>query len=187
MSVSILAIRRPVSDAERTLLKHELILHLPVSGRSSGMVKHMVDRIPSSTNIHIRVLAENFSILSSEEEKRQALSLLLKLGHRDVDNLTGEQLEQLHTIASVLGVSIETFRTLRAEELGIYGDAYKILGISPDVSTAEIRRVYHILVSHFHPDHGTDLEGHQREEVHEAFLKIHHAYALIMEEREGQR
>jgi DnaJ-class molecular chaperone len=59
-------------------------------------------------------------------------------------------------------------------------DPYAVLGVSPEVSDAELRRVYRDLVKRHHPDHnGGSPESTAR------FAQIQNAYAVIAERRRG--
>jgi len=53
-------------------------------------------------------------------------------------------------------------------------DAYQVLGVSPDVSDDELRRVYRALVKRHHPDHNG---GSPESTVH--FARIQNAYAHL--------
>jgi hypothetical protein len=59
-------------------------------------------------------------------------------------------------------------------------DPYAVLGVAPDVSDAELRRVYRGLVMRHHPDHnGGSVESAAR------FAQIQSAYATIAQARLG--
>lgn len=59
---------------------------------------------------------------------------------------------------------------------------YRILGVDPDASTDEIKRVYRALAVQFHPDSLHHLDEKQRKTAEEAFIKIREAYESIMKE-----
>jgi DnaJ domain len=59
------------------------------------------------------------------------------------------------------------------------GDPYAVLGVSPEVSDGELRRVYRALVKRHHPDHnGGSRESSAR------FAQIQEAYASVARARE---
>ena len=66
-------------------------------------------------------------------------------------------------------------------------EAYRILGVSPDTETSEVKRVYRRLAAQFHPDSGIDLEPTQIHLSREAFIRIQNAYRQIISECSGQR
>lgn len=65
-------------------------------------------------------------------------------------------------------------------------DAYKVLGVSPDVSDSELKRAYRKLMSENHPDKlaGRGMPESMREMAEEKTQEISHAYDLIKSARE---
>ncbi|WP_319559875.1 DnaJ domain-containing protein [Marispirochaeta sp.] len=60
---------------------------------------------------------------------------------------------------------------------------YLILGLNPEASLAEVRKVYKNLAAQFHPDTGKYLSDEQRRTSEEAFLRIREAHDRIMHSR----
>ncbi len=58
-------------------------------------------------------------------------------------------------------------------------DAYRVLGVSPESDTAEIRRIYRNLAASFHPDGLASFSEDQRKEAEEAFVRIRIAWERI--------
>lgn len=64
--------------------------------------------------------------------------------------------------------------------MGTASDPYAVLGITPEVSDGELRRVYRALVKRHHPDHnGGSQESAAR------FAQIQEAYARVARARQG--
>ena len=59
-------------------------------------------------------------------------------------------------------------------------DPYAVLGVAPDISDIELRRVYRGLVKRHHPDHN----GGSADSAHR-FAQIQNAYAAIAQRRRG--
>jgi curved DNA-binding protein CbpA len=59
-------------------------------------------------------------------------------------------------------------------------DPYAVLGVAPDVSDIELRRVYRGLVKRYHPDHNAGSPDSARR-----FAQIQSAYAAITQRRRG--
>jgi len=66
-------------------------------------------------------------------------------------------------------------------------DAYKVLGVSPSASDAEIKKVYRKLMSENHPDKlaGRGLPESMREMAEERTREISHAYDVIKDARKS--
>ena len=66
-------------------------------------------------------------------------------------------------------------------------DAYKVLGVSPSISDAELKKVYRKLMSENHPDKlaGRGLPESMREMAEERTQEITHAYDIIKESRKN--
>lgn len=60
---------------------------------------------------------------------------------------------------------------------------YEVLGVPPNASTEEIKKVYRTLAAQFHPDSLHGLTPAQQTAATEAFMRIRNAYERIMEER----
>ncbi len=59
-------------------------------------------------------------------------------------------------------------------------DPYAVLGVAPDISDIELRRVYRGLVKRHHPDHnGGSADSARR------FAQIQNAYAVVAQRRRG--
>ena len=64
-------------------------------------------------------------------------------------------------------------------------DAYKVLGVSPSASDAELKRAYRKLMSENHPDKlaGRGLPESMREMAEERTREISHAYDVVRDAR----
>ncbi|MFO7730887.1 MAG: J domain-containing protein [Spirochaetia bacterium] len=60
---------------------------------------------------------------------------------------------------------------------------YEVLGLDPEVSAKEIKRVYRSLAAEFHPDSLHGLSPEQKTAATEAFMRIRSAYENIMRAR----
>lgn len=65
-------------------------------------------------------------------------------------------------------------------------EAYRVLGVDPESSTAEIRRVYRSLAASFHPDGMASLTEEQRREAEQAFVRVRGAWETVARLR-GER
>lgn len=96
------------------------------------------------------------------------------------------ELEYLRTVADIFGFSEVEFARIRASHLGSdKADPYLILGITPDISSDDLRKAYHRLVRENHPD-TLIARGVPKELVsiaNEKLAMINVAYEKIMTHR----
>ena len=62
-------------------------------------------------------------------------------------------------------------------------DPYKVLGVSPDATDADIKKAYHELARKYHPDNYTD--NPLSDLASEKMKEINDAYDAIVNERKG--
>lgn len=98
------------------------------------------------------------------------------------------EIEFLRKVADIFGFSEVEFARIRASHLGPEkGDPYLVLGITPDISTEDLRKAYRRLVRENHPD-TLIARGVPKELVsiaNEKLATINVAYEKIMSQREG--
>lgn len=98
------------------------------------------------------------------------------------------ELEYLRTVADIFGLSEVEFARIRASHLGPEkSDPYLVLGITPDISTEDLRKAYRRLVRENHPD-TLIARGVPKELVsiaNEKLATINVAYEKIMRLREA--
>lgn len=96
------------------------------------------------------------------------------------------ELEFLRTVADIFGFSEVEFARIRASHLGPdRTDPYLILGITPDISTEDLRKAYRRLVRENHPD-TLIARGVPKELVsiaNEKLATINVAYEKILRQR----
>lgn len=96
------------------------------------------------------------------------------------------EIEYLRIVAEIFGLSAVEFARIRASHLGAdKSDPYLILGITPDISTDDLRKAYRRLVRENHPD-TLIARGVPKELVdiaNEKLATINVAYDKIMSQR----
>jgi len=85
----------------------------------------------------------------------------------------------LRKIAAIWSIDPEAVGGIRAAGSG-EEDSWEILGLRQGASMDEVKRVFRILASQFHPDGGAVLSEIQRRETEEAFKRIRNAYDECM-------
>lgn len=63
-------------------------------------------------------------------------------------------------------------------------DPYRVLGITRDASTDEIKKAYRTLSRKYHPD--ANINNPNKDQAEEMFKQVQQAYKQIMDEREGK-
>lgn len=63
-------------------------------------------------------------------------------------------------------------------------DPYKVLGVSRDASTDEIKKAYRTLSRKYHPD--ANINNPNKAQAEEMFKQVQQAYKQIMDEKEGR-
>ncbi|MGB3810413.1 MAG: TerB family tellurite resistance protein [Parvibaculum sp.] len=96
------------------------------------------------------------------------------------------ELEYLRTVADVFGLSEVEFARIRASHLGTdRADPYLVLGITPDISSEDLKKAYRRLVRENHPD-TLMARGVPKELVsiaNEKLAMINVAYEKILRQR----
>lgn len=96
------------------------------------------------------------------------------------------EIEFLRNVADIFGFSEVEFARIRASHLGPEkGDPYLVLGITPDISTEDLRKAYRRLVRENHPD-TLIARGVPKELVsiaNEKLATINVAYEKILNQR----
>lgn len=63
-------------------------------------------------------------------------------------------------------------------------DPYRVLGVTRDASTDEIKKAYRTLSRKYHPD--ANINNPNKDQAEEMFKQVQQAYKQIMDEREGK-
>jgi hypothetical protein len=108
----------------------------------------------------------------SEGRKLTALlEALVSIAKGNGESVRGPLDSVLGIVASSWGLGYEA----KTSE-GPCADSWQVLGLEPGSSREEVKRVFRVLASQFHPDGGAALTAVQRRETEEAFKRIKDAY-----------
>ncbi len=104
-------------------------------------------------------------------------TLLTATGISSPQELTRGGRELMEEAAYGWGVEVDEFRRLLGEnDSSTLQNPWKLLGLTPDATLEEIKRVYRSLAASFHPDAVVGLSEEQQIQSEEAFKRIRHAY-----------
>ena len=188
MSVSVLEAgmgSRRMNVVECEIMLRRTAEFLGLTGRKATLLHHVLQRFRSATDVDIPGIAAAYAGLSDESQQESLLRFLWSTAADENSRVTTPQDKLVRSISEGMGTPVNEYGRIRAGVVVEIDEFYEILGIPPDSSTEEVKRVYRTLASQFHPDHGKHLDDSRLEQTEEAFRRIHDAYTTIMQEREG--
>ncbi|MFP4017295.1 MAG: co-chaperone DjlA [Halanaerobiales bacterium] len=120
------------------------------------------------------------------------VDLLMKVAMAD-DKFHENESRYINKVASIFKISQNELESIKAryiqsKAMGVEIDNYyKILEVSPEASTAEIKKTYRKKIKEYHPDNiiGKGLPNEFIKFAEEKFKEIQDAYEIIMEERKA--
>jgi len=127
---------------QRVQIAPEEILQV---GRFWDLARQTPDGFEGYANQVARMFAPRAAVLE------QLLDLLFHIAGSDSD-LSPPELDYLASVAEIFGFSEEDFQRMVAVHSGDVPPAWKVLGISPDISNEELRDRWKALVRENHPD-----------------------------------
>ncbi|NNF77420.1 MAG: molecular chaperone DjiA [Rhizobiales bacterium] len=137
-----------VSQAEITAFKQVFTVRdeeLPNVARVFNLAKQDV----AGYDAYARRLARLFK--AKPEVLETVLDGLFHISKAD-DVVHPAELEYLHSVAEIFGISDECFSRIKARHLIEDMNPYMVLGIGPEASNIEIKEWYRKLVREIHPD-----------------------------------
>lgn len=151
-------------------LEGELSRFLHASGRQPALLQMFLQ-------VQVSAVAADGSIHPAEHEMLVRIARGLGLPESQVD-----QLEAMLRGGAHAGQAGGARQRSSADQIS---DAYKVLGVAPSVSDAELKKAYRKLMSENHPDKlaGKGLPESMREMAEERTREISHAYDVIKEAR----
>ena len=115
---------------------------------------------------------------------REILSLLFRISLAD-GNFSEAEERYMSSIARIFRISANEYNQIMALYVSANDKYYKILGVSPDASDAEIKRSYRKLVVDYHPDKlvSKGLPEDFMQFANQRLTEINAAYEYIKKER----
>lgn len=112
----------------------------------------------------------------------QLMHFLFGLAAADAQVHTSE-LQIITRIAGILGISNTDFGSIKAMFVKDTTSAYRILEITPDASTEELKKAYRRMALKYHPDRLAHLGEDVQKAANAKFQELNAAYEKIKKER----
>jgi len=112
----------------------------------------------------------------------QLMHYLFGLAQSD-GNVHPDEIQTIRSIAGWLGISAVDLDSIQAMFVKNTESAYKILGVTPEVSDEEIKKAYKKMAVKYHPDKVSHLGEDVQKAANEKFKEVNNAYEHIKKER----
>ena len=145
---------------------------------------HIIERTLNfalTQDIHLESTCRNFRKASNYESSLILLRVVYLVVMADQKIHKNEKIA-IEQIAHYLGINDNDFEMLRAEFLKTDDKYYKILGLQPGASIAEVKKAYRKLALQYHPDRVAHLGKEYAEVAEEKFKKINEAHENVTKE-----
>ena len=131
---------------------------------------------------NIRQACQQIAVHVDYSGRLQLLNFLVMIAKADgrVDQVEIEALKEVAQWMQMSPQEVDAMLHLEGDSLE---DAYKVLGVSPDVSDAELKRVYRKLALEHHPDRVAKLGDDVRRAAEKKFQEINAAKDRIWKAR----
>lgn len=123
-------------------------------------------------------------LYSAQGTRVQVIRFLIDLAQCD-GAITERENYFIFRIAGYLNINDIEYRKLKLEHTIQVITMYDVLGVSSDLSFAEIRTIYRKLVLQYHPDRNKDASEAEKKKLARKFQQVQEAYQKIKQEREG--
>lgn len=171
-----------VRVSEVRALKAFFRQHFPYGEEDQLLIERIVDEtFLRREQLDVEALAAYYRAVSSPAGRLLLLRLLFKIAAADRAGIDQAERDMIQRIARLLGVA--DLRSVEAEFEPAEGRAYRILGLEPGSSEAQIRSAYRRLAAEHHPDKVANLGEEFTRVAEEKFKAINQAYAELRRQR----
>lgn len=122
----------------------------------------------------LRKACTQMRISMPEEHRLQMIAFLAGIAKAD-GNVDSSELDAIREIARMIGVQesvVDQMFSLGGQSLD---DAYRVLGVSPDATDAEVKAAFRRLTLQYHPDRVATLGDDVRRSAEQRFKEINEA------------
>ncbi|MGC1471570.1 MAG: TerB family tellurite resistance protein [Psychroserpens sp.] len=136
----------------------------------------------SKQDIPTRKVCLQIRTMMDHSSRLQLLHFLFGIAKAD-GMVTADEVSQIYMIAGYLGISSRDYGSIKAMFYDSSDNAYKILEITKEATTEDIKKAYRTMAKKYHPDKVIHLgEAHQKG-AEEKFRQVQNAYEQIQKER----
>ena len=134
-------------------------------------------------NISLERVSLYVRVRTQYETRLEIIHFLFQVA--DIDGSVREaELQRIQRIAYQFSIFPSDFESIKAMFYKTADDDYKILGILPTATDAEVKKAYRDMAKKYHPDRVVTEDEAIRKGAEEKFKKVQRAYENIMKDRE---
>ncbi|WP_027126140.1 TerB family tellurite resistance protein [Gelidibacter mesophilus] len=132
--------------------------------------------------IPVRQVCMQIQQMMDHASRLQLLHFLFGIAKADGMVIESE-VSQIYTISGYLGISSRDFESIKAMFYDSSDNAYKILEITKEATTDEIKAAYRKMAKKYHPDRVIHLGPEHQKGAVEKFRQVQEAYEKLQKER----
>ena len=171
---------RPTAD-EVAFIENFMNAHFDTqyANQRTGILQHCLQK-----EYDLNGACGQIRLYSEQGTRVQVVRFLIDLAQCD-GAMTERENYFVFRIAGYLNVNDVEYKKLKAEHTIQPLSAYQILGVTQEMSFAEIRTIYRRLVLKYHPDRNKDANDAEKRRLANKFQQVQEAYEKIKMEKEG--
>lgn len=132
--------------------------------------------------IPVRQVCLQIQRMMDHPSRLQLLHFLFGIAKAD-GMVTEDEVRQIYIISGYLGISSRDYESIKAMFYDSSDNAYKILEITKDATTDEIKTAYRKMAKKYHPDRVAHLGKEHQKGAVEKFRQVQEAYEKLRKER----
>jgi DnaJ like chaperone protein len=146
----------------------------------SNMLQHCLEK-----EYDLNVACGQIRMYATHGTRVQVVRFLLDVAQCDRE-MTQRENYFIFRIAGYINVNDVEFKRIKNEHIYEEPSAYDILGVTREMSFAEIRTAYRKMVLKYHPDRNKDVSEAEKKKLSQKFQQVQEAYEKIKAEKEAQ-
>jgi len=184
--VSLLLLSAAVMKSDHQIVKSELDYVKVFLKRQFGQAKAenyiLMLRELLKKEFNLQEVCSQIKMYMDLASRLQLMHYLFGLAQSD-GNVHPDEIQTIRSIAGWLGISAVDLDSIQAMFVKNTESAYKILGVTPEVSDEEIKKAYKKMAVKYHPDKVSHLGEDVQKAANEKFKEVNNAYEHIKKER----